>query len=702
MGYTIGDKQVAQTLVRAGREKPWEDRHGSARITEPVGIFMRTQIVELDETAYAERETGDSSENPTEHTPARCLRRKWDDDHHLVEDEGTLDAYNIEQTDLPQGIQVVCTTDTRNQNLLLAIPPSEVFGVLADDWSGGSSAEITLTDGFLVNGKGTLIAKAAPTLPESLPEGTAVTCRFVKAKNDWFFFRPAGASGPTKVFFENVANTTLLQFYDGRVICPLGQPINLPVQGMYDIIRTENLHFNPGEYELSSIFYYYQNQWIMADRWWTQPPTGRPGSGSTNNEERTFYYGRDVTVPVLDYPLVCWENPEYQLTIDTITTGMDGTESTETHTQITTIPVCCIDGYTFAANEYFIKNRDTIEFQEIHTRVGVRREISDYTLEDEGIRTTTAKMLPLLWYESDGRPYNLRGAVRNAFTPANVLEPNHETPAIRYYLETQLGYGNLRVDGVYYYPYMAESADRCVVEQTNLERDIQRFEQYGRSDTEIAEIFARYGNWQFRPSSPQEHGSYYLLPDETDTNGLKFNRNLTYRFYCLSRRVIDLKDYLTNPGDFRIVKRDGIYILDKNGVLGNELPDDLLNRRCAYGKTPDLNTQARVTEDDLEDFFTFRDAFDGTVEPNEAGSYMSHPNGDGETCDLFLEFPNAGGWYRAELDYPNTEVILRKGQPIVKRDDVTLTVQTGSSDWHEAGMLIKAYIYDIPERELDA
>ena len=51
MGYTIGDKQVAQTLVRAGREKPWTDRHCSARITEPVGIFMRTQIVKLDETA---------------------------------------------------------------------------------------------------------------------------------------------------------------------------------------------------------------------------------------------------------------------------------------------------------------------------------------------------------------------------------------------------------------------------------------------------------------------------------------------------------------------------------------------------------------------------------------------------------------------------------------------------------------------------
>lgn len=51
MGYTIGDKQVAQTLVRAGREKPWTDRHGSARITEPVGIFMRTQIVELEAAA---------------------------------------------------------------------------------------------------------------------------------------------------------------------------------------------------------------------------------------------------------------------------------------------------------------------------------------------------------------------------------------------------------------------------------------------------------------------------------------------------------------------------------------------------------------------------------------------------------------------------------------------------------------------------
>lgn len=43
-GYKIGDKAVAQTLVRAGKERPWEKHWSSVGMTAPTGIFLRARL----------------------------------------------------------------------------------------------------------------------------------------------------------------------------------------------------------------------------------------------------------------------------------------------------------------------------------------------------------------------------------------------------------------------------------------------------------------------------------------------------------------------------------------------------------------------------------------------------------------------------------------------------------------------------------
>lgn len=162
MGYTIGDKQVAQTLVRAGREKPWTDRHCSARITEPVGIFMRTQIVELDETAPEPDSDGVL-------TITTGLKRRvevtQEDETKTLTLETTdepIDGINLEETPISPQTQTFLTTDVYNQRFLLAIPPSEVFGTLKQRWVTGQKALITLNAGFTIRGETEAEMDAAP------------------------------------------------------------------------------------------------------------------------------------------------------------------------------------------------------------------------------------------------------------------------------------------------------------------------------------------------------------------------------------------------------------------------------------------------------------------------------------------------------------------------------------------------------------
>ncbi|MDO4628241.1 MAG: hypothetical protein Q4C70_03575 [Planctomycetia bacterium] len=90
--------------------------------------------------------------------------------------------------------------------------PSEVFGTLSDDWqTGDESAIIQLDDDFRIDGTETLECFPAPTLPETLDAGTAVTCRYIKSKEKWFFFRPSGSASETRIL--TISGGTLEGFY---------------------------------------------------------------------------------------------------------------------------------------------------------------------------------------------------------------------------------------------------------------------------------------------------------------------------------------------------------------------------------------------------------------------------------------------------------------------------------------------------------
>ena len=196
MGYTIGDKQVAQTLVRAGREKPWGDRHGSARITEPVGIFMRTQIVELDETAP--EPDSDGVLTPTEATKMRVNTDGVEGEETaaplLEKLNEKTDGMNLDSTPIADGVQVLTMTDVYNSRLLVAIPPSEVFGTLKQRWVAGQKALIGLNAGFSISGETEAEMDAAPVvLAEELAADTQVTCRFIKSLGEWRFFVETGS-----------------------------------------------------------------------------------------------------------------------------------------------------------------------------------------------------------------------------------------------------------------------------------------------------------------------------------------------------------------------------------------------------------------------------------------------------------------------------------------------------------------------------
>lgn len=194
MGYTIGDKQVAQALVRAGREQPWTDRYGSARITEPGGIFMRTQIVKLDAAAPEPDTDGVLTITTGMKRRVEITEEDETETRTLETTDEPTDGINLEETPISPQTQTFLTTDVYNQRFLLAIPPSEVFGTLKQRWVAGQKALIGLSAGFSISGETEAEMYAAPVvLAEELAADTQVTCRFIKSLGEWRFFVETGS-----------------------------------------------------------------------------------------------------------------------------------------------------------------------------------------------------------------------------------------------------------------------------------------------------------------------------------------------------------------------------------------------------------------------------------------------------------------------------------------------------------------------------
>ena len=220
-GYKIKDRQTAQTLVHAGRETPWKKRSQTTSMAEPVGIFMRTQLVELESAAAEPDEEGKITV-----TDAIKKRVDWDDANEnpepsLATTEDTTDVINIEQTPISSDSPVLMTTDVYNTRLLMGVQPSEVFGKLSGRWNGSPTAVIQLDEHFTILGKHEVEMKPAPTVTaDELPDETPVTCRFIKSLGEWRFFPPTGDGTDSQTAVLTVSGSALGGFgtYDSKTI----------------------------------------------------------------------------------------------------------------------------------------------------------------------------------------------------------------------------------------------------------------------------------------------------------------------------------------------------------------------------------------------------------------------------------------------------------------------------------------------------
>lgn len=178
---------------------------------------MRTQIVELDETAPEPDSDGVL-------TITTGLKRRvevtQEDETKTLTLETTdepIDGINLEETPISPQTQTFLTTDVYNQRFLLAIPPSEVFGTLKQRWVTGQKALITLNAGFTIRGEIEAEMDAAPVVQaDELAADTPVTCRFIKTLGEWRFFVETGSGTEGGILTASGNALGGFGFHDGR------------------------------------------------------------------------------------------------------------------------------------------------------------------------------------------------------------------------------------------------------------------------------------------------------------------------------------------------------------------------------------------------------------------------------------------------------------------------------------------------------
>lgn len=188
---------------------------------------------------------GDPDDEENQYTltegEARRMRSLGDDEPLQIFEYDTgkvsfQSFHPIETTNIPDDALVLTIKDTFNRRFGITPTPSEVFGTLAESWGGSdfdSPVEITLDDGFTVKGESTLDAYPAPTLSEALTSGAAVSCRFIKSKNAWFFFKPSAGGKVIDVYGPvlNVTSSEGIAFYSemaaGESVASASYPLSI-------------------------------------------------------------------------------------------------------------------------------------------------------------------------------------------------------------------------------------------------------------------------------------------------------------------------------------------------------------------------------------------------------------------------------------------------------------------------------------------
>lgn len=119
MGYTIGDKRVAQVLVEAGKKRPWIEKGTRAGMDDPAGIFSRAKIGIVAETILPSVQTSDGI-SPGE-GKIFVLRQTPDDVPKLEQVRtpsgafATQKVWNFSDTTFSPGELVLTITDVFNR-----------------------------------------------------------------------------------------------------------------------------------------------------------------------------------------------------------------------------------------------------------------------------------------------------------------------------------------------------------------------------------------------------------------------------------------------------------------------------------------------------------------------------------------------------------------------------------------------------------
>jgi hypothetical protein len=115
-GYTIGDRKVAETIVEAGKKKPWNPKTNSATLTAPAGNFLSAYVGIVANTISARTESGGEI-YPAQGTVT--ITRQAGDDGAL-ETKQEIACWNFSDSEFDAGDVVCVLTDNFHRPYILA------------------------------------------------------------------------------------------------------------------------------------------------------------------------------------------------------------------------------------------------------------------------------------------------------------------------------------------------------------------------------------------------------------------------------------------------------------------------------------------------------------------------------------------------------------------------------------------------------
>ena len=115
-GYTIGDRTVAETLVEAGKTKPWNPQTQKITIPATAGNFLSAKIGIVAEAIDARTETAGEI-YPAQGT---VYVARQDGDEGALEKKHTETCWNFSDSTFSEGDVVMILTDNYHRSYILA------------------------------------------------------------------------------------------------------------------------------------------------------------------------------------------------------------------------------------------------------------------------------------------------------------------------------------------------------------------------------------------------------------------------------------------------------------------------------------------------------------------------------------------------------------------------------------------------------